>query len=78
MALQVEATRDRPVCDKVFQGGGWDGIDAHWRSRHERQGTAYRRLRPPPVSPPKRQSHPGGWFLALHMGHWALVRRPLR
>ena len=24
-----------PECGHVFQGNGWDGIDAHWRSRHE-------------------------------------------
>ena len=24
-----------PECDHVFQGNGWDGIDAHWRSKHE-------------------------------------------
>lgn len=25
-----------PECGHVFQGNGWDGIDAHWRSKHER------------------------------------------
>jgi len=24
-----------PICGHVFQGNGWDGIDAHWRARHE-------------------------------------------
>jgi len=24
-----------PECDHVFQGNGWDGIDAHWRAKHE-------------------------------------------
>jgi 5-methylcytosine-specific restriction protein A len=24
-----------PVCGHEFQGNGWGGIDAHWRSRHE-------------------------------------------
>jgi hypothetical protein len=24
-----------PSCGHVFQGNGWDGIDAHWRARHE-------------------------------------------
>ncbi|GGL57417.1 3-keto-5-aminohexanoate cleavage enzyme [Wenxinia marina] len=24
-----------PECGHVFQGSGWDGIDAHWRSKHE-------------------------------------------
>ncbi len=24
-----------PVCGHRFKGKGWDGIDAHWRSKHE-------------------------------------------
>ncbi len=24
-----------PECGYLFQGNGWDGIDAHWRARHE-------------------------------------------
>jgi len=24
-----------PECGRVFKGNGWDGIDAHWRSKHE-------------------------------------------
>jgi hypothetical protein len=24
-----------PECAHVFQGNGWDGIDAHWRAHHE-------------------------------------------
>ena len=24
-----------PECSHVFQGNGWDGIDSHWRSKHE-------------------------------------------
>jgi hypothetical protein len=24
-----------PECDHIFQGNGFDGIDAHWRSKHE-------------------------------------------
>ena len=24
-----------PECHHVFQGNGWDGIDAHWKSKHE-------------------------------------------
>ena len=24
-----------PECGHVFQGSGWDGIDAHWRAKHE-------------------------------------------
>lgn len=22
-------------CGHIFRGNGWDGIDAHWRSKHE-------------------------------------------
>jgi len=25
-----------PICDHTFQGNGWDGIDAHWRPKHEK------------------------------------------
>jgi predicted RNase H-like nuclease len=25
-----------PECGHIFKGNGWDGIDAHWRSKHER------------------------------------------
>jgi hypothetical protein len=36
----AEATKTRqpktcPECGHVFQGNGWDGIDAHWRAKHE-------------------------------------------
>lgn len=24
-----------PECPHVFRGSGWDGIDAHWRARHD-------------------------------------------
>ncbi|WP_185975173.1 hypothetical protein [Mesorhizobium sp. WSM4310] len=24
-----------PECQHVFQGNGWDGIDAHWKAKHE-------------------------------------------
>jgi len=24
-----------PECGHRFQGNGWDGIDAHWKSQHE-------------------------------------------
>jgi len=24
-----------PECDHEFKGNGWDGIDAHWRAKHE-------------------------------------------
>lgn len=24
-----------PECGHVFKGAGWDGIDAHWKSKHE-------------------------------------------
>lgn len=40
-ALKRVATASRnakvcPECGHVFQGNGWDGIDAHWRAKHER------------------------------------------
>lgn len=24
-----------PECGQRFMGNGWDGVDAHWRSKHE-------------------------------------------
>ena len=30
-----DAPKECPECGHVFQGNGWDGIDAHWRSKHE-------------------------------------------
>lgn len=27
--------RECPECGHVFQGNGWDGIDGHWRAKHE-------------------------------------------
>lgn len=24
-----------PECGHLFRGNGWDGIDSHWRARHE-------------------------------------------
>ena len=30
--------RTCPECGHVFQGNGWDGIDAHWTHKHERKG----------------------------------------
>jgi hypothetical protein len=35
--LENGQRRECPKCDKVFQGNGWDGIDAHWRAKHERE-----------------------------------------
>jgi hypothetical protein len=32
---RVEPPRICPECGHVFQGNGWDGIDAHWRAEHE-------------------------------------------
>ncbi len=31
----VGAAKVCPECGHRFQGNGWDGIDAHWRSKHE-------------------------------------------
>jgi hypothetical protein len=37
-ALKLLGKRDRKICPEcgyLFQGNGWDGIDAHWRAKHE-------------------------------------------
>ncbi|WP_157196643.1 hypothetical protein [Methanococcoides burtonii] len=26
-----------PICDYIFKGNGWDGIDAHYKARHEKE-----------------------------------------
>jgi hypothetical protein len=33
--VRVKASKVCPECGHRFQGNGWDGIDAHWRSKHE-------------------------------------------
>ena len=33
--VEMKVQRICPECDHVFQGNGWDGIDAHWRANHE-------------------------------------------
>ncbi len=30
-----------PECDHVFRGHGWDGIDAHWKAKHDRASARY-------------------------------------
>jgi len=35
IAPKPEASKVCPECGHTFQGNGWDGIDAHWRSKHE-------------------------------------------
>ena len=30
-----ERPRVCPECSHAFAGNGWDGIDSHWRSKHE-------------------------------------------
>ena len=32
----MKGPRVCPLCNHVFQGNGWDGIDAHWRAHHEK------------------------------------------
>jgi hypothetical protein len=34
MPSKQEEPKVCPLCDHVFQGNGWDGIDAHWKARH--------------------------------------------
>jgi len=31
----TQGTRICPLCGHRFQGNGWDGIDAHWRAKHQ-------------------------------------------
>lgn len=26
-----------PICGHIFKGNGWDGIDAHYKARHEKE-----------------------------------------
>ncbi len=33
--ISFDGPRVCPECRHVFQGNGWDGIDSHWRARHE-------------------------------------------
>jgi hypothetical protein len=33
--IPVERPRICPECEHIFKGNGWDGIDAHWRAKHE-------------------------------------------
>ncbi len=33
--LPTNGARKCPECGHVFKGNGWDGVDAHWRSKHE-------------------------------------------
>ncbi len=33
--VPIERPRVCPECRHVFKGKGWDGIDAHWKSKHE-------------------------------------------
>jgi hypothetical protein len=34
--LALGQRRECPSCDHVFQGKGWDGVDAHWKAAHEK------------------------------------------
>ena len=33
--VQTSGCKACPECDHVFSGGGWNGIDAHWKANHE-------------------------------------------
>jgi hypothetical protein len=33
--IPAQGPRICPLCGRQFQGNGWDGIDAHWRSKHQ-------------------------------------------
>ena len=32
--LPKSTPRICPICDHIFKGNGWDGIDAHWKANH--------------------------------------------
>ena len=36
-AEKTVAAKICPICQHVFQGNGWDGIDAHWKAKHENE-----------------------------------------
>ena len=31
----ISYPRKCPICGHVFKGNGWDGIDAHYKAKHE-------------------------------------------
>ncbi len=33
--ISKDRPRICPECKHIFKGNGWDGIDAHWRAKHE-------------------------------------------
>lgn len=33
----IKNSRKCPICGHIFQGNGWDGIDAHYRAKHEKK-----------------------------------------
>ncbi len=35
VAKEAKEAKVCPECGHVFRGNGWDGIDAHWRSKHD-------------------------------------------
>ena len=39
--LEPGQPRECPECGHVFKGSGWDGIDAHWKAKHEGTGVPY-------------------------------------
>lgn len=39
--LEPGQPRECPICDHVFKGNGWDGIDAHWKAKHETAIVSY-------------------------------------
>ena len=40
--LEPGEPRECPHCDHVFKGNGWDGIDAHWKAKHENETATYK------------------------------------
>jgi hypothetical protein len=47
----MEKSKICPECGHEFKGNGWDGIDAHWRSKHD-ETTRYEEAWPiDPIGP---------------------------
>jgi hypothetical protein len=39
--LKPGQPRECPACDHVFKGNGWDGVDAHWKAKHQSDSRSY-------------------------------------
>lgn len=53
-----------PWCGYVFRGSGWDGIDAHWRAKHQ-DVMPYEDFRASLCPPHRRRGDRASGFLPL-------------